>query len=316
MTADDAAIRIVGAHKTYPRTLTIPAREAVRDVSLTVKTGTVHGVLGPNGAGKTTTIKMLLGLVRPSGGQFEILGVPAARAASRRCLGFLPEQPYFPPQLTAKQAMRLYGRLLGMSKREIAEQTADLLREVGLHDRAETQLSRFSRGMLQRLGIAQALLGKPQVVVLDEPASGLDPVGQRDVRSIILGLREAGVTVLLSSHQLSEVEAICDRVSIFNRGTVAAEGHIDELLSIAGRSSFVVACLDRLPANVGPLAHDVHDAHGGLGFSALTSNIQLIVDAVYAEGGSVVSVTPARTSLEDYFTGLLEQSPAAEQEVA
>ena len=199
--------------------------------------GGIHGLLGPNGAGKTTTLKMLLGLVRPSGGTFEILGAPAHGPGARARLGFLPEQPYFPAQLTVIEALQLYGRLSGMSKSEVKAAVPGLLDKVGLEGREGSLLSRFSRGMLQRLGLAQAMLGDPEVIVLDEPASGLDPVGQRDVRNLMLELRSGGTAVLLSSHQLSEVEAICDEVTILNRGLVAARGHIDDLLNVSGQVS-------------------------------------------------------------------------------
>ncbi len=180
---------------------------------------------------------MLLGLVRPSGGTFEILGAPAHGPGARARLGFLPEQPYFPTQLTVIEALQLYGRLSGMSKSEVRTAVPGLLEKVGLEGREGSLLSRFSRGMLQRLGLAQAMLGAPDVIVLDEPASGLDPVGQRDVRNLMLELRSGGTAVLLSSHQLSEVEAICDEVTILNRGLVAARGHIDDLLNVSGQVS-------------------------------------------------------------------------------
>jgi len=219
-----SAILIEHARKDYGKAAG-GRREAVADVSIRVSPGAIHGLLGPNGAGKTTTLKMLLGLVRPSGGRFEILGVPATKPGARARLGFLPEAPYFPSQLTAGEAMALYGQLCGLTRTELAEQSAELLDRVGLDGRQKTLLSKFSRGMLQRLGLATALLGNPDVLVLDEPASGLDPVGQRDVRNLMVDLKNEGATILLSSHQLSEVEAISDEVTILNRGRVAARGH-------------------------------------------------------------------------------------------
>jgi ABC-2 type transport system ATP-binding protein len=299
------AIRIAGARKVYtvfPRT----RRVAVDDVTLEVPQGAIHGLLGPNGAGKTTTLKMLLGLVRPAAGTFMVLGVDSRTRAGRAQVGFLPEQPYFPPQLTAKQAMRLYARLSGVPEREIAARTNELLDRVGLEGRASTQLSAFSRGMLQRLGIAQAIVSRPKVVVLDEPASGLDPLGQRDVRNLMLQLRDEGATVLLSSHQLSEAEAVCDRVSIMSRGRVAAEGPIADLLSVAGRTTIRVGGLPGgLPQPVAALAADVAQNGDLVAFSVEDADVRRAIDGVYDAGGAVVEVEPKRESLEDYFTRML-----------
>jgi len=304
-THDAAAISIRGARKVYtvfPRA----ERVAVDDLTLDVPRGAIHGLLGPNGAGKTTTLKMLLGLVRPTGGTFSVLGVDSRSRAGRAHLGFLPEQPYFPSQLTAAQAMRLYARLSGVPEREIASRTGELLERVGLEGRASTVLSAFSRGMLQRLGIAQAIVSRPSVVVLDEPASGLDPLGQRDVRNLMMQLRDEGATVLLSSHQLSEAETVCDRVSIMSRGRVAAEGPLVDLLSVAGRTALRVAGLPAgLPAPVAGLAADVTETGDLIRFSVDDADVRRVIDAVYDAGGSVVEVEPKRESLEDYFTRML-----------
>lgn len=297
------AILIEGARKTYRG----GTREAVQGVDLHVERGSIHGLLGPNGAGKTTTLKMLLGLVSPTGGRFEILG-QAAGASARSNLGFLPEQPYFSPHLKAAEALRLYGRLSGLSAQEIAAQTTDLLGLVGLEGSEDVVLGKFSRGMLQRLGIAQALLGEPDVVILDEPASGLDPVGQRDVRNLMLSLKERGTTVLLSSHQLSEVEAVCDRVTILNHGSVAAEGHIDELLDVVGQSSIRTLGGEELPPAIAQHVSDTVISGGTWMFSVPTESVRGVIDTLDDEGWTIVAVTPKRESLEDYFQGLLSRS--------
>jgi ABC-2 type transport system ATP-binding protein len=269
----------------------------VIDVSLQIARGSVHGLLGPNGAGKTTTLKMLLGLVKPTAGSFAILGRPAGPDVRSR-VGFLPEQPYFPALLTADQVLSFYARLSGLEKSVGRARAAELLPRVGLDGKGSTLVSRFSRGMLQRLGIAQALVASPEVLILDEPASGLDPVGQRDVRGLILELRDAGTTVLLSSHQLSEVEAVCDDVTILNRGLVAARGDIDDLLDVAGQTSVTArSAADSLPAAIAPLVTDVVFGSGTWVFSALDD-----------EGWAIVSVAPKRESLEDYFAGLLSRT--------
>ena len=310
------AIRVSGARKIYQAAPWSASRTAVEDVSIEVPQGAIHGLLGPNGAGKTTTLKMLLGLVRPTSGTFEVLGRPSRVPANRAALGFLPEQPYFPSQLTAVQAMRLYARLAGVPSRDQAARIDELLARVGLERHGHARLASFSRGMLQRLGIAQALVGSPSVVILDEPASGLDPVGQRDVRNLMLDLKAGGTTVLLSSHQLSEVEAVCDRVSILDRGRLAAEGRLDELLNVAGRTSMRVAGLpDGLPPAVSAQTDDVAVSGGVWVFSVPDENVRATVDTIDDAGGRLVGVAPKRESLEDYFTRLLER-PAPGPEVA
>lgn len=303
------AISVSGARKVYtvfPNT----KRIAVHDVSITVPEGAIHGVLGPNGAGKTTTLKMLLGLVRADGGSFRVFGADSRSAVGRRQLGFLPEQPYFPPQLSASQALRLYARLSGVTSGEVRGRIDELLALVGLEGQQRTLLSAFSRGMLQRLGIAQAIISRPRVVILDEPASGLDPIGQRDIRNLMLKLRDDGATVLLSSHQLSEVEAVCDRVSIVSRGRVAAEGSIQELLSVAGRTSMRATGLaGGLPAAVAAVTDDVAlSTSGVLVFSVPDAEVRRAVDAIDDAGGQVVSVEPKRESLEDYFARMLAKT--------
>lgn len=300
------AIYIEGARKNYGKQAGGRA-EAVVDVSLSVSRGAIHGLLGPNGAGKTTTLKMLLGLVVPSGGVFEILGVDAAAPGARRPLGFLPEQPYFPMQLRAIEVLQLYGGLNGMSADEVRERAGDLLERVGLEGREDTLISRFSRGMLQRLGLAQALIASPDVVVLDEPASGLDPVGQRDVRNLMADLRADGTTILLSSHQLSEVEAVCDEVTILNAGRVAARGHIDDLLRVKGRTDIRARGEGDLPASVADVVEDLAFSAGVVGFAVPEQEVRRVVDALDDAGWQIISLQPKRESLEDYFSSLLAQ---------
>lgn len=304
------AILVEHARKTYR--VAGKQKTAVADVSIRVERGCVHGLLGPNGAGKTTTLKMLLGLVRPSGGTFELLGEPASPAARAR-LGFLPEQPYFSKQLTAIQTLRLYGKLSGVDAEQIKSRSADLLDRVGLGGSERLTLDKYSRGMLQRLGIAQALIGEPELAILDEPASGLDPVGQRDVRNLIQELKQKGTTVLLSSHQLSEVEAVCDTVSIFNRGSVAAEGLIDDLLNVVGQTSFKVRSdAKELPGELGAAVSDVAMSGGVWVFSVADEAVRQTVDLLDDQGWTIIAVTPKRDSLEDYFSRLLNATQDAE----
>ncbi|MGV8082416.1 MAG: ABC transporter ATP-binding protein [Coriobacteriia bacterium] len=309
----EVAVRIKNARKDYGKAAG-GRREAVADVSITVGRGSIHGLLGPNGAGKTTTLKMLLGLVRPSGGTFELLGVPAHQPGARARVGFLPEQPYFPAQLTAGEAMMLYGRLAGLSRSETSAETDLLLDRVGLEGRQKTPLSKFSRGMLQRLGLAAALLGKPEVLVLDEPTSGLDPVGQRDIRNLMLDLKAEGATILLSSHQLSEVEVVSDEVTILNRGRVAAEGRIESLLNVAGQVSVTAKGEGPLPTGIAAFVTDTARIGATAVFSAAEKDVRAVVDALDDAGWRLISLEPKRSSLEDYFAMLLEEgaeTPAA-----
>lgn len=308
-TADGAhapAISIRGARKSYGAT-SVGRADAVTDVSLEVARGAVHGLLGPNGAGKTTTLKMLLGLVRPSAGSFEIVGTAADAPGARARLGFLPEQPYFPQQLTAGEALWLHARLCRFDQGEVAAGHNELLARVGLEGRESTRLSRFSRGMLQRLGLAIALLGDPEVVVLDEPASGLDPVGQRDVRDIIMDLKRRGAGVLLSSHQLSEVEAVCDEVTILDRGTVAARGHIDDLLNVEGQTSIRAHGQGEMPPDVAECVLDSTVTGGSWIFSVADADVRRVVDALDDAGWRLAGVAPKRDSLEEYFSTLLRR---------
>lgn len=296
----EPAVLIEGARKSYKG-----GRDAVVDMSLRVDVGSVHGLLGPNGAGKTTTLKMLLGLVSPSGGTFRVLGQPAGPEIRRR-VGFLPEQPYFPALLTADQVMLFYGRLSGLRDAEIKARAAELLPRVGLEGRGSHLVSRFSRGLMQRLGIAQAMLARPEVLVLDEPASGLDPVGQRDIRNLILEQRDAGTTILLSSHQLSEVENVCDEVTIMNRGRVAERGPIHALLNVDGQNSVTArSSATELPESIAGVVTDIAFGSGTWVFSIPSEESRRVVDVLDDAGWDLVSVAPKRESLEDYFARLV-----------
>jgi ABC-2 type transport system ATP-binding protein len=211
------AIETIGLRKRFG------ARRAVEDLSLSVGRGEVLGFLGPNGAGKTTSIKMLLGLIEPSGGRATLLGAPIGDRATRARVGFLPEHFRFQDWLTGRELLELHGRLCGLSRSRIAERSAALLARVDLEDAADRRLGGYSKGMLQRLGLAVALVAGPELVFLDEPTSGLDPLGRLMVRDVIRELREQGVTVFLNSHLLGEVEVTCDRVVFVRRGRIVHE---------------------------------------------------------------------------------------------
>ncbi|MEU4424039.1 ABC transporter ATP-binding protein [Actinoplanes sp. NPDC024001] len=292
-----AAVWCSGLRKRYRK------RTAVDGVSFTVARGEVMGLLGPNGAGKTTVIKMLLGLVRPDAGEVLLLGRPARDPASRTHVGYLPELFRYQPWLTASEVLNLHVRLAGATVAD--RQRRECLGLVGLADRAGDRVGGFSKGMQQRLGLAVALVAGPQFVVLDEPTSALDPLGRADVRDLLLSLKERGIAVLLNSHLLGEVERVCDRVVILDRGRVAAEGTLPELL---GRSELRMRLTDVSAQALARLS-----AAGGLHHSGdeyavalddLTAVPELIADLV-ALGVRVHAVEPSRISLEERLLDII-----------
>src|SRR5438094_3814804 len=227
-----AAIEILGLEKTYSVGFWRKRPKcALRPLNLTVEDGEIFGFLGPNGAGKTTTLKMLMGLVFPSGGAARILGMELDDPRMKAQIGFLPEQPYFYDYLTARELLRYYGNLSGVDSRQLSSRVNAVLEKVGLRDAMNVQLRKFSKGMLQRAGIAQAILHDPKVVFLDEPMSGLDPMGRREVRSLIEELKNDGKTVFFSTHILSDAEALCDRVAVINLGQLRGVGAVADLTS-------------------------------------------------------------------------------------
>jgi ABC-2 type transport system ATP-binding protein len=215
--------------------------DALRGLTMAVEEHEIFGFLGPNGAGKTTTMKILMGLIRPTGGDAEIFGRPAGDTEAKRKLGFLPEQPYFYDHLSGREILDYFGRLFGLSAGVRRTRSAELLERVGLAAAADQPLRGYSKGMLQRIGIAQALINDPQLVVLDEPMSGLDPIGRKEVRDLILRLRAEKRTVFFSTHILSDVESVCDRVAILDKGKVVALSPLHELLARAGSEVEIVA---------------------------------------------------------------------------
>ena len=277
---------------------------AVIDLSMEVRRGEIFGLLGPNGAGKTTTIKMLLGFVRPSSGRASVAGFPAGSLSSRRKLGYLPENPALYEYLNGIEYLRFAGRLAGLSKADAARSADVLLEKVGLAGRADRAIRRFSKGMVQRLGLAQALIADPEIVILDEPMSGLDPIGRKDVRDLIFSLRGEGRTVLFSTHILSDVEAICDRIGIIAQGVLTDCGTLSSLLKPGVRAVEVVA--QNAPKDlVARLASDgarVLERDDGtvLTFSSEES-ADLAVRALIAGGGRLVSLSPHRDTLEALF---------------
>src|SRR5882672_4792786 len=226
---------------------------ALDRLTLEVEPGEVFGFLGPNGAGKTTTLKLLMQLVFPTSGRAELLGKPAGDLSVKRRIGYLPEHPYFYDHLTAEELLRYFAGLFGYAGAERRHRVERLLDEVGIGAERRLQLRKFSKGMLQRVGIAQALINDPELVIFDEPMSGLDPLGRREVRSLILGLRDRGCTVFFSSHVLSDAEALCSRVAILARGRLVAAGELTEMLALRARGweMVVAGASDTLIASLG-----------------------------------------------------------------
>jgi len=234
------AISISNLTKVYPIPFKREKVIAVKDLSLSVEPGQVYGLLGPNGSGKSTTMKIVLGLVTPTAGHTEIFGRDSRRVASREDVGFLPENPYFYKFLTGEETLHFYGRICGMSGAKLRERSRELLRLVGLEAAAQRRLGGYSKGMLQRIGLAQAMIQEPRLLVLDEPTAGVDPAGSREIRDLILKFKERGITVLLCSHLLGQVQEICDRIGILHQGVLVREGRLDDLISIASQTELIL----------------------------------------------------------------------------
>src|SRR6266536_1984740 len=214
---------------------------AVKDLSLRIESGEVYGLLGPNGSGKSTTLKIILGLVSPTRGRTEIFGRDSRLVESREAVGFLPENPYFYKYLTGEETLRFFGRLCGLRGAPLKNRINELLDLVGLTKAHKRRLGTYSKGMLQRIGLAQALIHDPRLVVLDEPTAGVDPAGSREIRDLILDLRGRGITVLLSSHLLAQAQEICDRIGILADGVLVREGRLQELIAIENQTELVIA---------------------------------------------------------------------------
>lgn len=278
---------------------------ALDHVSIAVETGDVFGFLGPNGAGKTTTLKLLMQLVFPTSGSAEILGRPIGDVAVRRRIGYLPENPYFYDHLTAEELLDYYARLFGMPAAERRERTTKTLDRLGIGAERRLQLRKFSKGMLQRVGLAQALVNDPDIIFLDEPMSGLDPLGRRDVRALMLELRDQGRTIFFSSHILSDAEALCSRVAILAKGRVAAAGSLTELQAFAVRGWELVMANVPQPAldRVRVRATRVQTISGDRYAIELPPDAEPehVLRELTAAGATIVSLNPLRETLEELF---------------
>lgn len=276
----EAAVSIEGLTKVF-RVPGLKRKQvvAVRDLSLQVAPGEIYGLIGPNGSGKSTTMKVLLGLSRPTKGRTAIFGCDSRSVKSRIDVGFLPENPYFYKFLTGEETLHYYGRLGGLRRQEIRDRSRELLAMVGLETAGDRRLNGYSKGMLQRIGLAQALIQRPRLVVLDEPTAGVDPAGSRKIRDLILKLREDGITVVLSSHLLEQVQEVCDRVGIIFQGELCREGPMAELMAVENQHEVLLE-------NASP---------------DLLAKIQTVIDEAADSGAALVRMGHPRTTLERLF---------------
>lgn len=301
-----AAIEFAGVSKVYKRLLRADRIDALRDVSFSVAPGEVCGFLGPNGAGKTTSIGILMGFLFADAGEVRVLGFEPGDVRAKQQIGFVPENFAFHKFLTGPKLLALHLTLSGRNVTDAYGLIEGLLAQVKLAGYESQRIARYSRGMVQRLGIAQALIGDPQLLVLDEPTSGLDPAGRKEVLDLIHSLKQAGKTVFLSSHILSDVEQICDRVVIIESGRLVRAGRLDELLRASDRVEIVVDCLpeeaERAAIEIG--AEIGRDEHG-IRLLVETGRKRETVEALWAAGCDVVRMNPVRNSLEDTFLNLV-----------
>jgi ABC-2 type transport system ATP-binding protein len=308
-----AAIEILGLEKKYEvGFLRKTEKVALKPLNLVVEDGEVFGYLGPNGAGKTTTLKLLLGLIFPTGGSARMLGLDWRDPQVKTQIGFLPEQPYFYDHLTATELLEYYAQLSGMEAQRRKAAVPRVLERVGLAKAGGTQLRKFSKGMLQRVGIAQAIIHDPKLVILDEPMSGLDPMGRLEVRDLIQALKDEGKTVFFSTHILSDAETLCDRVAVLNEGELRAVGVVADVTAEVGGRVEVVWQGGGALAAVQALGGETRSTADILRAVLPEARLDAAIDAIRRAQGRLISVTPVRATLEDYFLQKLGRKQTAE----
>jgi ABC-2 type transport system ATP-binding protein len=303
------AIEILGLEKTYMVGFWRKRPKcALSPLHLTVEDGEIFGFLGPNGAGKTTTLKLLMGLVFPTAGSARILGHDWTDPSVKAQIGFLPEQPYFYDHLTAHELLEYYGQLSGVHAKYRKQRVDQVLQQVGLRDVKGVQLRKFSKGMLQRVGIGQAILHDPKLVFFDEPMSGLDPMGRREVRDLMEQLKHEGKTVFFSTHILSDAEALCDRVAIIHRGELRGVGAIEDLTSSVQGKVEVIWQGSQVPASIEALGAEIRATPDRVRAIIDENQQDAVIDALRRERLRLVAITPVRTSLEAYFVEKLRHA--------
>jgi ABC-2 type transport system ATP-binding protein len=302
-----SAISVSGLSKRYRSRFARSVVNALDGLSLEVEPGEIFGLLGPNGAGKTTTVKVLLGLTYPTSGTASILGIPVGRPESRRRVGYLPEGHRFPGYLTARATLSVFGRMSGMGSADLRTRIPELLDRVRLSDWADVRVKKFSKGMVQRLGLAAALVHDPEVLLLDEPTDGVDPVGRREIRDLLRQEAARGRTILLNSHLLSEVEQTCDRVAILRQGKVVRMGRIEELTRREARYRMVAEPIDdRLVEAFRATGAAVERVNGHLMLSVRdVDHVNALVDRLRSDGRNLKELVPDRSTLEDIFVDLV-----------
>jgi ABC-2 type transport system ATP-binding protein len=300
------ALKITNLHKSFKTGFLLKKKKILKGISLEVEQGEIFGYLGPNGAGKTTTIKCLLGLIFPEKGEISILGKPYLSLSAKERIGFLPENPYFYDYLTASEFLEFYSQLFQMKKSEKENRILYLLRLVGLEKSAHLQLRKFSRGMLQRIGLAQALLNEPSIVFLDEPLGGLDPLGRKEIRDIITRLRDEEKTVFLSSHILQDIEMICDRVAIIVNGEIINSGRLRDLIS--EKIHFTEVILTGLKEEQVRDLSESLTSSGDRIFLKITdeSKLEEVLQLVQSQKGKIHSMIPRTETLEDLFVEMVK----------
>lgn len=308
----DHVVAVRGLRKMYRSSFGRPPIKALDGISFDIAAGELFGLLGPNGAGKTTTVKILLGLTRPTEGEAFIHGLAVSDPESRRRVGYLPEGHKIPGYLTARQTLSIFGRMSGMERADIAKRTAELLEQVHLAPWIDVRVKKFSKGMTQRLGLACALIHRPDVLLLDEPTDGVDPVGRREIRDLLREeARANGTTVLINSHLLSEIELTCDRVAVLRSGAVAAAGTIEELTTKSAKYRMVATPVDEaMLAAFRETGAGVEQVNSHLELS-VSDAVQLnaLIDKLRARGSMLTELAPMRATLEDVFVDLIKVHP-------
>lgn len=300
----EAVISIKELRKDYRQGFFMRWVTAVRNVSFEVQAGDIFGFIGPNGAGKTTTLKVLMGLARPTSGSASIFGITVPSAKALRKVGFLPENPYIYPYLTPTEFVEMCGSLSGLRGGALRDRTRDVLRKVGILYAADRPARKLSKGMLQRLGLAAALVSDPELLVLDEPMSGLDPVGRKEVRDLIIEERRANRTILFSTHILSDVESLCDRVTILRQGRVVVSGKLDELLHRDTTSTDIYLTDADDDAVMGLVAQGIDARRQGTRVVVRVSSgerLQETLRILLTRGCKIIEVAPRQETLEDLF---------------
>src|ERR1700693_5745019 len=305
------AIEIDGLSKEYPfGFLNLKKKRSLENLTMQVESGEVFGFLGPNGAGKSTTIKLLVGLIFPDAGSARILGKPITDIEMHRDIGYLPEQPYFYDYLTAAEVLDYFARFHDLTAAGRSERVARMLKKVGLETARKIQLRKYSKGMLQRVGLAQAILHDPKVVILDEPMSGLDPIGRREVRDIILELKREGRTVLFSTHILSDAEMLCDRVGVIAGGKLRGVGAPDEIVGIKAHGLEILFELGVETASSALLLSKATRTGNRYRMQVAEDDLYKTLDQLRGAGARILSVAQIKASLEEYFMHLIEADRA------